>query len=337
MGPPRADFSVLQLGHAYEQACGHTRTRSPLLAPGATLRPMAAFERFAWPARLRSRGIGHEDASTGVAGRFSAPARPHRAARAAAARRCHRVGTSLAEQADQDRRAVRRRRCRRPHGAHGRPAHERDARATGGDREQARRRRRGGDRHGGQGRTGRPHVAADVERERGQRRPVQHVAVRHGGRSRADLDARVFRHRGARRPPIRRIRRCAALLAFARAHPGKLNIGSINIGSTQNLVAELFKTSADIDAQIVPFNGTPALVQALRGRQVDVAVEILAPVMSQIKGDALRALAVIGEQALGGAARCADRTAKRRERSRRRRRGMRLQRRPGHRLRCSID
>lgn len=87
-----------------------------------------------------------------------------------------------------------------------------------------------------------------------------------------------------------------ALLAFARAHPGKLNIGTIHIGSTQNLVAELFKTSADIDAQIVPFNGTPALVQALRGRQVDLAVEILAPVMSQIKGDALRALAVMGEQ-----------------------------------------
>ncbi len=86
------------------------------------------------------------------------------------------------------------------------------------------------------------------------------------------------------------------LLAYVRAHPGKLNIGTINIGSTQNLVAELFKTSAAIDAQIVPFNGTPALVQALRGKQVDMAVEILAPVMSQIKGDALRALAVTGER-----------------------------------------
>ena len=86
------------------------------------------------------------------------------------------------------------------------------------------------------------------------------------------------------------------LLNFARVNPNKLNIGSIHIGSTQNLVAELFKTSAGIDAQIVPFNGTPALVQALRGKQVDVAVEILAPVMSQIRGDTLRALAVTGEQ-----------------------------------------
>lgn len=86
------------------------------------------------------------------------------------------------------------------------------------------------------------------------------------------------------------------LLADAKANPGKLNIGSINIGSTQNLSAELFKSVAGIDVQIVPFNGTPAVVNALRGKQVDAAVEILAPVMGQIKGGALRALAVTSEK-----------------------------------------
>ncbi len=88
----------------------------------------------------------------------------------------------------------------------------------------------------------------------------------------------------------------AELLAYAKANPGKLNIGSINIGSTQHLAAELFKSSAGIDAQIVPFNGTPNLIGALRGRQVDVGVEILAPVLAQIRGGALRALAVAGEK-----------------------------------------
>jgi len=86
------------------------------------------------------------------------------------------------------------------------------------------------------------------------------------------------------------------LVAFAKANPGKLNIGTINIGSTQNLAGELFKTTAGIDAQIVPFNGTPAVITALRGGQVDVAVEILGPVMSQIKSDAVRALAVTGDK-----------------------------------------
>jgi tripartite-type tricarboxylate transporter receptor subunit TctC len=86
------------------------------------------------------------------------------------------------------------------------------------------------------------------------------------------------------------------VVAFARANPGRLNVGSINIGSTQNLAAELFKSSAGIDAQIVPFNGTPALIGALRGGQVDLAVEILGPVLPQIRSGAVRALAVTGEK-----------------------------------------
>lgn len=91
-------------------------------------------------------------------------------------------------------------------------------------------------------------------------------------------------------------RTLAELLVHARANPGRLNIGSINIGSTQNLTAELFKTHAGADLQIVPFNGTPAVINALRGGQIDAAVEILAPMMAQIKAGALRALAVTSEQ-----------------------------------------
>jgi tripartite-type tricarboxylate transporter receptor subunit TctC len=91
-----------------------------------------------------------------------------------------------------------------------------------------------------------------------------------------------------------RFKTWSELLVWAKANPGKLNIGSINIGSTQHLTAELFKSAAGIDAQVVPFNGTPAVMTALRGGQVDVAVEVLSPVLPQIKGGALRALAVTG-------------------------------------------
>ncbi|WP_421955075.1 Bug family tripartite tricarboxylate transporter substrate binding protein [Polaromonas sp.] len=86
------------------------------------------------------------------------------------------------------------------------------------------------------------------------------------------------------------------LLTYARANPGKLNIGTINVGSTQNLAAELFKTSANIQAQVVPFNGTPAVITALRGGQIDAAVEILSPMLPQINASALRALAVFGDK-----------------------------------------
>ena len=84
------------------------------------------------------------------------------------------------------------------------------------------------------------------------------------------------------------------MLAFAKANPGKLNLGSINIGSTQNLAAELFKSTAGINVQIVPFNGTPAVITALRGGQIDAAVEILGPVKTQIDAKAINALAVFG-------------------------------------------
>ncbi len=97
-------------------------------------------------------------------------------------------------------------------------------------------------------------------------------------------------------PVDSRFKSLSEMLVFARANPGKLNIGSINIGSTQNLAAELFKSSANIDVQIVPFNGTPAVVTALRGGQIDAAVEILGPIMSQVNARALRVLAVTGDK-----------------------------------------
>lgn len=87
----------------------------------------------------------------------------------------------------------------------------------------------------------------------------------------------------------------AEFMSYARANPGKLNVGTINIGSTQNLAAELFKHRSGLDFQIVPFNGTPALTTALRGGQVDVAVEILGPMMGQIRANAVRPLAVMGD------------------------------------------
>ena len=46
-------------------------------------------------------------------------------------------------------------------------------------------------------------------------------------------------------------------IAAAKAKPGALNVGTINVGSTQNLSAELFKTAAGIDFAIVPIGRHP--------------------------------------------------------------------------------
>ncbi len=84
------------------------------------------------------------------------------------------------------------------------------------------------------------------------------------------------------------------LIAYAKANPGKLNIGTPNIGTTQHLAAELFKSTTGLDIQIVPFNGTPPVINALRGGQIDAGLDILGPLLSQIKDNALRPLAVTG-------------------------------------------
>ena len=90
------------------------------------------------------------------------------------------------------------------------------------------------------------------------------------------------------------------LIAVAKANPNKFNVGTINPGSTQNLAAELFKSMAGVDAQVVPFKATPAVIVALKGNDVQAAFEFLTPVLPQIKGGALRALAVTSAKRFPG-------------------------------------
>jgi tripartite-type tricarboxylate transporter receptor subunit TctC len=92
------------------------------------------------------------------------------------------------------------------------------------------------------------------------------------------------------------LRTLGDFLAEARERPGKLNLGMPQVGTTQNLAAELFKTAAGIDVQVVPFNGTPPAVTALLGGQIDAVLDILGPLMPQIGSRALRPLAVLGER-----------------------------------------
>jgi tripartite-type tricarboxylate transporter receptor subunit TctC len=84
------------------------------------------------------------------------------------------------------------------------------------------------------------------------------------------------------------------LIATARARPGKLNIGTINPGSTQNLAAELFKSTADIKATIIPFRTSPDMAAALLRGDLDVAFEFYAAIQGQIADNKVVALASTG-------------------------------------------
>ena len=84
------------------------------------------------------------------------------------------------------------------------------------------------------------------------------------------------------------------VIAAARANPGKLNIGTINPGSTQNLAAELFTSTAEIKATIVPFRTSPDMAGALLRGDIDVAFEFYAAVHGLLVDNKLVALASTG-------------------------------------------
>ena len=90
------------------------------------------------------------------------------------------------------------------------------------------------------------------------------------------------------------------VLAYAKANPGKLNIGTINIGSTQNLSAELFKGMTGIDATIIPYKGSPDVLVALRGNDVQVAFDMLAPIISQYKSGVVKVVAITSDRRFPG-------------------------------------
>ena len=84
------------------------------------------------------------------------------------------------------------------------------------------------------------------------------------------------------------------VIAVARANPGKLNIGTINPGSTQNLAAEMFTSTAGIKAAIVPFRTSPDMAGALLRGDIDVAFEFYAAVHGLLVDNKLVALASAG-------------------------------------------
>jgi putative tricarboxylic transport membrane protein len=82
----------------------------------------------------------------------------------------------------------------------------------------------------------------------------------------------------------------------AKASPGKLNIGTIVVGSTQNLGAELFKSLADINVVIVPFKRSPDVVVGLLRNDVQMLIEFPPAIKGQVAAGKLRVLASSGPQ-----------------------------------------
>jgi tripartite-type tricarboxylate transporter receptor subunit TctC len=81
------------------------------------------------------------------------------------------------------------------------------------------------------------------------------------------------------------------VLKAAREKPGTLNVGTVIRGSTQNLTAELFKSTAGVDLVIVPFRTTPEAVIALLRDDIQMVIDFYAGLKPGLSDGSTRALA----------------------------------------------
>ncbi len=86
------------------------------------------------------------------------------------------------------------------------------------------------------------------------------------------------------------------VIAAAKANPGKINIGTINPGSTQNLAADLFASVANIQVAVVPFRASPDMAAAVMRGDVDVAFEFYAAISGLLADKKIVALASTGRK-----------------------------------------
>jgi tripartite-type tricarboxylate transporter receptor subunit TctC len=84
----------------------------------------------------------------------------------------------------------------------------------------------------------------------------------------------------------------AEFVAYAKAHPGKVNFGSAGTGSVAHVSGEYFKLLAGVDMQHVPYRGAPLALADLLSGQVQVMFDNLPSSIEHVRTGKLRALAV---------------------------------------------
>ena len=81
-------------------------------------------------------------------------------------------------------------------------------------------------------------------------------------------------------------------IAYAKAHPGKLNMASGGIGNSTHMAGELFKMMTGVEMLHVPYRGSAPAITDLLGGQVQVMFDLMVSSIGHIRGGKLRALGV---------------------------------------------
>ena len=88
----------------------------------------------------------------------------------------------------------------------------------------------------------------------------------------------------------------AELVAYAKANPGKVNMGSSGVGTTTHMIGEALQDAAGIKFTHIPYTGMAQVVQAMLAGTADLMIGIPGAFIGQIRGGGLRALATTGNQ-----------------------------------------
>ncbi len=81
-------------------------------------------------------------------------------------------------------------------------------------------------------------------------------------------------------------------IAYAKAHPGKVNFGSLGVGTSHHLTGETLKLDAGLNMVLVPYQGAGPAHADLMGGQIQVMFDNLFALMPHFRSGKLHALAV---------------------------------------------
>src|SRR5262249_5885908 len=88
----------------------------------------------------------------------------------------------------------------------------------------------------------------------------------------------------------------AEFIAYAKATPGKISMGSFGTRSTSHVAGELFKMMTGTNMIHVPYRGGAPMVADLIGGQVQVAFDVLTGSLAHVRSGSLRALGMAGKR-----------------------------------------
>ena len=93
-----------------------------------------------------------------------------------------------------------------------------------------------------------------------------------------------------------------ALVAYAKANPGKISFGSSGVGAAAHLTTELLKQTAGLDMVHVPYKGTAPALTGLLGGDIQILTDVPSSLMPHVRAGKVHALGLFASKRSPGAA-----------------------------------